>query len=395
MLAERTPPETHMQPCYARRLRSASLPILTCVAIALTFCPHRSFAQSTPLVGLVVQGKKYVGRLLWKDAESTVLLRRDGSLSKYPTADIETYLRFPKPFRPYSADELSARLEREFPGRYAVRATEHYLVVCPADSGYAWATAFERIYSRFNHHFESRGIELSSPEFPLIVVVLETRAEFDEHLARTQLVDQASVTGFYSLQSNRIITFDQPSSARGEAQADRNLSTIAHEATHQLAFNQGVHSRFRPVPRWASEGLAAIFEAPGVHDPAHHSALADRWPVGYSNALRDLIAHDQLPGKIKRLVSDDSFFDDDPATAYAVAWGLSYYLAENQADSYRDYLRATTAGDEFSQVNPQVRFEEFCRHFGDDFRRLELRLQAYYERAAAEASAVSSVPPAL
>jgi hypothetical protein len=224
---------------------------------------------------------------------------------------------------------------------------------------------------------------------------LETRAEFDEHLARTRLVDQASVTGFYSLQSNRIITFDQPSSARGEAQADRNLSTIAHEATHQLAFNQGVHSRFRPVPRWASEGLAAIFEAPGVHDPAHHSELADRWPAGYSNALRDLIAHDQLPGKIKRLVSDDSFFDDDPATAYAVAWGLSYYLAENQADSYRDYLRATTAGDEFSQVNPQVRFEEFCRHFGDDFRRLELRLQAYYERAAAEASAVSSVPPAL
>ena len=39
--------------------------------------------------------------------------------------------------------------------------------------------------------------------------------------------------------------------------------TIIHEATHQTAYNVGVHARFADQPRWLVEGLAMMFEAEG------------------------------------------------------------------------------------------------------------------------------------
>src|SRR5436190_8860041 len=42
--------------------------------------------------------------------------------------------------------------------------------------------------------------------------------------------------------------------------------TMIHEATHQVAFNTGLHSRIGENPRWVVEGLATVFEAPGVRN---------------------------------------------------------------------------------------------------------------------------------
>ena len=50
-------------------------------------------------------------------------------------------------------------------------------------------------------------------------------------------------------------------SALESAGREKAVATIIHEATHQLAYNCGLHTR-SPTFRWVSEGLAVYFETP-------------------------------------------------------------------------------------------------------------------------------------
>ena len=49
-----------------------------------------------------------------------------------------------------------------------------------------------------------------------------------------------------------------------QPEALRTVSTIVHEATHQIAFNCGLHTRLSDCPRWFSEGIAMYFETPDL-----------------------------------------------------------------------------------------------------------------------------------
>ena len=40
---------------------------------------------------------------------------------------------------------------------------------------------------------------------------------------------------------------------------ERNVATIIHEATHQLAYNSGMQRRYADNPMWVSEGLATAW----------------------------------------------------------------------------------------------------------------------------------------
>ena len=85
-----------------------------------------------------------------------------------------------------------------------------------------------------------------------------------------------SVIGYFSLFSNRMTMYDltgleaQGRGARRRrtaaqinqilAQPDalRTVATIVHEATHQIAFNCGLHARLSDCPLWFSEGIADV-----------------------------------------------------------------------------------------------------------------------------------------
>ena len=47
-------------------------------------------------------------------------------------------------------------------------------------------------------------------------------------------------------------------------EAEQSVATIIHEATHQIAFNSGLQTRFADVPLWVSEGMAVFFETPDL-----------------------------------------------------------------------------------------------------------------------------------
>src|SRR4029079_18377404 len=42
------------------------------------------------------------------------------------------------------------------------------------------------------------------------------------------------------------------------------VATIVHEATHQIAFNSGLQTRYADLPLWLLEGMAVYFEAPDL-----------------------------------------------------------------------------------------------------------------------------------
>ena len=73
---------------------------------------------------------------------------------------------------------------------------------------------------------------------------------------------QPGTLGHYDPASNRVFLFDATKDAGYDW--SENADTIIHEATHQTAYNVGVHKRFIAAPRWMVEGLATMFEARGV-----------------------------------------------------------------------------------------------------------------------------------
>lgn len=349
--------------------------VLVGMLLSLAAFTRPSQAQSNGLTGVVVNGKKFTGKILFRDSESLGLLRRDGGLSIYPSGQIELQKALGKPFRPYSQDELEERLRGEYPTRYSFVFTDHFAVVFPTNSDFAWATTFERMYRLFAHYFEARGMGLSEPDFPLIAVVLRTRAEFDQELEDTALSDTSNIRGFYSLKSNRIYTYDQALSHGGSAE---NSLTVIHEATHQSAYNTGVHDRFQPLPRWVSEGLAAMFEAPGVYNSIEFPDRKDRVAPHYMRDLRSLIDDDEFRGKIQQLVVSDELFESDPQTAYALAWGLTFFLSENRAQSYREYLQHGSQ-DYGPRMTSEKRLANFRSAFGNDLRDLETRMLQFFD----------------
>ena len=113
----------------------------------------------------------------------------------------------------------------------------------------------------------------------------------------------------------------------GQKDWEQNASTIIHEATHQTAFNTGVHSRFGTPPRWVAEGLGTLYEARGFWNSRSYTQQSDRLNTGRLAQFREFIAAGRPAGAFVDMISSDRIFQRNPAAAYAEAWALSFYLA--------------------------------------------------------------------
>ena len=108
----------------------------------------------------------------------------------------------------------------------------------------------------------------------------------------------------------------------------QNAAVLIHEATHQTAFNTGVHSRYCPPPKWLAEGLAMLFEAPGVYDSHNNTRPADRVNRDRLRAFRQGVAPRHRPELLAAIVASDELFRGNPGAAYAESWALSFFLVE-------------------------------------------------------------------
>ncbi len=322
------------------------------------------------------KNKSYVGKPLAWDGTEMMLLRRDGKISILPVSSPDDYETVNSDFKPYAEDVLRTKLQKEFGRKYQVSITRNFIVVHPPGSYRVWAMPFEELYARFDAYFRSRGFSLNNPEFPMVAVVLRTRNEFDRFLRAYHQYDE-KILGYYSPTSNRIITYDQQHGKTSDPNWFFNADTIIHEATHQTAFNTGVHSRLCPVPRWVSEGLAMLFEAPGVNNSMYYTKLEDRINRNRLLELQSFYRKDQVQGRVVEIVTSDRLFRSDPSLAYAISWGLTFYLSEKMPGQYHAFLRADGEKTNFSPYSGKQRAQAFAAAFGPKFAEIEARMEDF------------------
>ena len=203
--------------------------------------------------------------------------------------------------------------------------------------------------------------------------MLADRKDFLKH-AGAEVGNTAKVViGYYHLSSNRMTTFNMPN-------LERNVATIIHEATHQLAYNCGVQRRFADNPMWVSEGLAMFFEAPDFK-------AASRWRgVGRVNQVNLNRWRRYLPVRpadslVTLLSADDRFRSPDTATdAYAESWALTYFLLKTRRTKYVEYLRKISSGKPMAELTGLDRIRMFEKIIGEPVAEIDKALVTYMKR---------------
>ena len=278
------------------------------------------------------------------------------------------------------------RVLADLPAGFSLLTTRHYVVCFDTSRDYAqWCAAlFERLHETFGNFWSQAGLEIVDPPRPLVVVIFADRAAYERHAAGDLGAAADRVVGYYNLMSNRVTTFDltgtdglaagatRPGGAAAEIMASPAaaglVSTLVHEATHQMAFNCGMHRRLAPVPLWVSEGIATYFETPDL--------AADRgWRgVGAPNRSRlDQFLAGYREGDIAAIVAaDDRFRDADrPLDAYAAAWALTRHLTESKKAAFIAYLRDQAAKQPLAEESAADRTRAFEAAFGGSVAALE------------------------
>jgi hypothetical protein len=275
--------------------------------------------------------------------------------------------------------DLGRRILGELPPGFDLLVTRHYVICFDTSRAYAqWCGAlFERLHDAFMNFWRQAGFETTSPPRPLLVVIFADRQRYEAFAARDLGAATDRVVGYYNLMTNRVTTFDLTGSAAltrpaGQAAARAGLeilaqpeaagmvATLVHEATHQMAFNAGLHRRLAPVPLWVSEGVATYFETP---DLAH-----DRGWKGIGNVNRqrlDRFLASQEPGWLERIVRDDAPFRQpaEALDAYARAWALTFFLMQTRKAAFVDYLEAIAAKSPLVDDSPEERVADFQAAF--------------------------------
>jgi hypothetical protein len=356
-----------------RRIIVDRLRILGFVGVALVFAGSaRADGPSLWMVRLKVDGRAVEGSpISWSDREIH-LLGRDGRLWNFNPAQTTSFERTPAEFRSYSPSELRAMLLRELGHDYEVSGTSHYLLAHPDGEGDKWTQRFEDLYRSFVRYMSVRGFQARPPRFPLVGIVCKDQADFLRQSAAQGEMPQSGVVGCYNLESNRIMLYDMGGKTNSP-HWKQNAGVLIHEATHQIAFNLGVHSRYAPPPRWLAEGLAMLFEAPGVCDARQHPYLNDRINYPRLRAFQQGLLPGHRPETLVALLASDDLFARNPAAAYAEAWALTFFLVEQEPTNYVAYLKLTAARPPFTDYPQAARVKDFAALFGDDWRMLEAR----------------------
>ena len=339
--------------------------------------------------------KKYLsGRVITEARDGGILLQtRDGFLWAIQPGELLERTSDQEPFLPFSADELSAELRKELPAPFEIHETAHYLVCHNTSKAYAkWCGAlYERLYRAFHNYWGRRGLPLHDPEFPLVAVVFRDKASFEQY-SQKELGDVVnSIIGYYSLTTNRVTMYDltgveafrarsgriltvqEINRALATPKMERTVATVIHEATHQIAFNCGLHGRFADIPLWLSEGVAMYFETPDLKS-------SRGWRnIGGVNHVRLGEFHNGLAGRgddsLQTLLADDQRFRmvGQMADAYPESWALVYFLIRQKPDRFVEYLKVMAQKKPLIDDTPETRLAEFRAAFGHDLKKLDAK----------------------
>jgi hypothetical protein len=334
--------------------------------------PAADFMFRARVDGQMLEGKP----LVWSRSEM-LLLGRDGQLYDFDPRKAQHAEKTSPRFFGLSSLEMKQQLQDEFGKEFDVTTTRHYVVVHPRGERDQWADRFEELYRSFEHYFRVRGFTQREPQFPLVAVVYRNQAEYSRAAAAGGATVSPNMLGHYDPKTNRVSLYDLTSTGNGDW--SRNATTIIHEATHQTAYNVGIHTRFAETPKWVVEGLATMFEARGVWDSRAYPSQADRINRERLDDFHQYAAPRHEPGRMAQMITSDDLFRTDPRSAYAEAWALSFYLCETRPQLYAKYLAKTADRVMFTPYSADERLADFEDVFGSDLKMLEVKFLRYME----------------
>ena len=325
------------------------------------------------------QQRTEVGKILIEAQDGGVMLQADdGHIWTLQPENIVSRESSDADFESINADEMERRLLEQMSDDFSVYRTQHYLIVYNSSEAYAKQVGglFEQLYRGFFTYWKNQRWNLPEPDFPLVALVLRDHASFLTH-ARDEIGETAnSVIGYYHLSSNRMTTFNVPD-------WERNVATLIHEATHQLAYNCGLQRRFADNPMWVSEGLATFFESPDRRNPGKWRSIGrvnqvnlKRWYNYFPN---------RQPESLATLLADDMRYRNAATAtdAYAEGWALTYFLIKTRRKEYVDYLRMLSQGKPLAEKTKRQRITEFETAFGMTLSQLDKAFIAYMRRVRA------------
>ncbi len=337
------------------------------------------------------------GRILVEALDGGMMLQtRDGTIWFVQPEETVSRGSDDTPFVPLTAEEMADQMLGELPLGFEIHHTNRYVICHSTSLGYAkWCgSLFERLNKAFTRYWKNKDFELADPEFPLVAVIFADRRSYMEY-SRAEVGESiASIAAYYSFASNRIVMYDLTGTEAGggggrmrsstqiarilsQPKAAHNVSTIVHEATHQIAFNCGLHARYSDCPLWFVEGIAVFFETPDVRSSrgwrtigqVHRSRLA-QFRRYYARRPADSLI---------TLISDDARFSDVELVvdAYAEAWALTYFLLNHRTKEYVEYLQMLSAKKPQRWDTAEGRLAQFKEAFGEDLEKLDREFIRY------------------
>jgi hypothetical protein len=331
----------------------------------------RAEAGPTALEGTVVVEAVDGGVLLELDDQRYELLQPDRIVARQP---------LPGGPPEESPREFGRRILGELPPGFDLHVTKHYVVCFDTSRDYAvWCAAlFERLFDTFATYWSNAGLDIRRPGRPLVVVIFADRRDYEAWAARDLGAAADRIVGYYNLLSNRVTTFDltgsdalprSPGRRPGRAgldilaspEAAGLVATLVHEATHQMAFNSGLHRRLAPVPVWVSEGIATCFETPDLTNARGWKGIG-----GVNQPRLEHYLRTHRPGALREVVAGDAPFRaaETGLDAYAQSWALTHYLMTTKRDAFAGYLKTIAAKPPCAEDSAAQRLEEFEAAFG-------------------------------
>lgn len=323
-----------------------------------------------PILKTTTTDRIYYGIPIGSFRDESWIIQNDGVIQLLPRETIISEEVIPEPFQPIGLGQLVVDLRKEFGHDYHVQADKPFVFVSRKGASQYWNERFKLLHSAMGQFCRTRGIAMRGIEFPLVAIIFRSQAEFYQYGRIHDLNIPENCLGIYSQKSNRILLYEDANLLSRQ----ETIENICHEATHQLAWNLGLHQRFAHTPLWLSEGLATLFEAPAYSQP--NSAGKSPWPNIRRDTWAQLLKNPQVVNAaLDSMIRNDNFFEQDPDTAYAVAWGLTHFLANSQPKQFNTYLEQVRKLPPFVPFDARSRWEHFRSHFGEDTGKLSIALR--------------------
>lgn len=324
--------------------------------------------------------------------------------------------------------------------------TDHFVILSDCDRAWTQGKSrlLERAYDQVARMMVRMGMEPVPPPHKLLCVLIEDHDMYRSFARTHDSIEAPWVAGYYASLTNRVVFYNDltgPAFRRaieqldayevsiveveerargarrsrdmeehrrldgharqmrahlaeerrrleGEAASASAAKTI-HEATHLIAFNCGLQTRYHQFPFWLTEGLATAFEA----DDASGILGPDRPSTAREGEFRRYLQGDELL-PLGLMVQLNTVPGDENGTAevmYAQSYALFRFLYRYERAQLAGLFR-DIAAEPPGAIRPKRQLELFTARFGDPDRLERRWLRSERSSVLSDAGSARSEP---